>query len=184
MQNNFNRLERLMSQVSLLSQFEEDTFTITIKKFDFRLFYQKVLEPYIILLGDQIQVKGMKTELDLMIEGDEERLIQVLENILNNAIDHTSSKYRLIEIGFEIFPKFIQIEVTDNGAGIAPENLERIFEQFVSIGTEFSVAGTGVGLYLSKMIIFSHGGAIKAQSEGLGKGSTFTIILPRKPVLQ
>ena len=91
---------------------------------------------------------------------------------------------RSIKTGFNVFPDFIQIEITDNGAGIAPENLELIFEQFVSIGTEFSVAGTGVGLYLSKMIMFSHGGSIQAQSDGLGHGSTFTIEIPRKPELQ
>jgi len=184
MQRNFDRLERLVSHVALLSQFEEDIFKINITKFNFLSFFQKVVEPYTILLGNQFRVKDLKTESNLMIEGDEDRLIQVLENILNNAVDHTSSEKRLIETSFEVFTSFIQIEIKDNGAGIAPENLERIFEQFVSIGTEFSVAGTGVGLYLSKMIIFSHGGTIQAQSEGLGRGSTFTIILPRKPLIQ
>ena len=184
MQRNFDRLERLVSHVALLSQFEEDIFKINITRFNFLSFFQKVVEPYTILLGNQFRVKDLKTESNLMIEGDKDRLIQVLENILNNAVDHTSSEKRLIETCFEVFPGFIQIEIKDNGAGIAPENLERIFEQFVSIGTEFSVAGTGVGLYLSKMIIFAHGGTIRARSEGLGQGSTFTIVLPRKPKLQ
>ena len=184
MQRNFDRLERLVSHVALLSQFEEDIFKINITRFNFLSFFQKVVEPYTILLGNQFRVKDLKTESNLMIEGDKDRLIQVLENILNNAVDHTSSEKRLIETSFEVFPGFIQIEIKDNGAGIAPENLERIFEQFVSIGTEFSVAGTGVGLYLSKMIIFAHGGTIQARSEGLGQGSTFTIVLPRKPKLQ
>ncbi|MHA2095937.1 MAG: PAS domain S-box protein [Candidatus Hodarchaeales archaeon] len=147
MKSNFNRLERLVSDVSLLSQFEEDIFKINITKFNFFSFFQKVIEPYTILLGSQLRVKDMQKELNLMIEGDKDRLTQVLENILNNAIDHTSSKNRLVETDFEELSDSIRINITDNGAGIAPENLERIFEQFVSIGTEFSVAGTGVGLY-------------------------------------
>ena len=71
------------------------------------------------------------------------------------------------------------MKVKDNGAGIAAENLEQIFDQFVSFGTDYSAIGTGVGLYLSKLIMQAHNGKIFAQSKGLGYGSEFTIELPR-----
>ncbi|MFX1518120.1 MAG: sensor histidine kinase, partial [Promethearchaeota archaeon] len=67
-----------------------------------------------------------------------------------------------------------------NGAGIASEHLETIFEQFITIPTDYTATGTGIGLYLSREIIKAHDGTITAQSKGKGKGSTFTIELPRK----
>ena len=72
----------------------------------------------------------------------------------------------------------MQINIKDNRVGIDSENLERIFYQFVSIEIEFSASGTGICLYLSQKIIEAHGEKITAMSDGLGKGSTFTIILP------
>jgi PAS domain S-box-containing protein len=178
-QRNVNRLELLSRQVMLLSQFEKDVFTLNISRFDFYSFVQEAVEPYNILLGDQFQIKGLEKNLELMIDADKERLIQVLENIINNAVDHTASDQRMIQISFETLPTIIKIKITDNGAGITSENLERIFEQFISIRTKYSVIGTGIGLYLSKLIMESHGGTIRAQSGGIDQGSTFIIELPR-----
>ncbi|MHA2109734.1 MAG: PAS domain-containing sensor histidine kinase [Candidatus Hodarchaeales archaeon] len=179
MQNNVNRLELLAGQVTLLSQFEKDFFTLNISRFNFYSFFQKAVEPYRILLGDKFQIKGLENNSKLMIEADKERLIQVLENIINNAVDHTASDQRMIQASFETLPNIIKIKITDNGAGIAPENLKRIFEQFVSIETKYSVKGTGIGLYLSKLIMKSHGGTIRAHSRGIDQGSTFIIELPK-----
>ena len=66
------------------------------------------------------------------------------------------------------------------GAGIAPKNLEIIFDQFVTIPTEYSTTGTGIGLYLCRKIIEAHGGKITAQSKGRGQGATFIVELPQK----
>jgi two-component system CheB/CheR fusion protein len=72
----------------------------------------------------------------------------------------------------------IQLEITDNGAGINLNNLEKIFEKFVSIPTKYDVTGTGIGLYISREIIKAHDGIISAYSEGEDKGTTITINLP------
>lgn len=72
----------------------------------------------------------------------------------------------------------VRIEINDNGAGIHPEDLERIFEPFISLETEYSVKGTGIGLHLCQIIVENHNGTIKAQSDGINQGSTFTIDLP------
>jgi PAS domain S-box-containing protein len=179
MQNNVYRLERLIAQVSLLSQFEKGIFSLNKKRLNFNNFLREVAEPYTILLENHFRIKGLKKAPELFIEADKDRLIQVLENVLNNAIDHTSPKNRIIELTIEITPVAILLKVKDNGAGIAFENIERIFDQFVSIGTEYSAIGTGVGLYLSKLIIQAHNGKIYARSEGIGHGSVFFIELPR-----
>ncbi|MFX0150289.1 MAG: PAS domain S-box protein [Candidatus Hodarchaeota archaeon] len=178
--SNLHRLERLTDQVSLLAQFKYGTFNIKESAFDFCAFFNETLEPYKNMLGEQIKFDECVMDSPLIIEGDKDRLIQVFDNILNNAVKHTHSDHRSIKVTLEIIPTILRIKIKDNGAGIASENLERIFEQFVSIGTVYSATGTGIGLYLSQKIMKAHGGIIIARSEGLGSGSTFIIELPRK----
>ena len=85
-----------------------------------------------------------------------------------------------MKISLGILKSVIRITIADNGAGIDPENLEQIFEQFVSIETEYSTTGTGLGLYLCRRIMEAHGGTVTAQSQGLGHGAKFIVELPRK----
>ncbi|MFX0208628.1 MAG: PAS domain S-box protein [Candidatus Hodarchaeota archaeon] len=177
--SNIQRLERLTDQVSLIAQFQYGTFKIQKQRFNFCTFFNEAMEPYKIMLGDQFEFDSCKWMPPLMIEGDKNRLAQVIENLLGNAIRHTHQDHRLIEVHFEVQSLEIRIDISDNGAGIDHENLDRIFEQFVSIETEYSATGTGIGLYLSQRILKAHGGAIKVHSEGIGKGSCFTIELPR-----
>ncbi|UCG04610.1 MAG: sensor histidine kinase [Candidatus Heimdallarchaeota archaeon] len=73
----------------------------------------------------------------------------------------------------------VRIFITDNGAGIASEHLKAIFEQFITIPTDYTAIGTGIGLYLSREIIKAHDGTITAHSEGKVRGSTFNIELPQ-----
>jgi PAS domain S-box-containing protein len=177
---NVRRLEKLTDQVSLIAQFKEGIFQITEKEFDFCTFLNEALEPYRNMLEDQIKFDESQIKQPLIIKGDQDRLLQVIDNLLNNAVKQTDPSTRLIEIDLEISPTVIRVHITDNGSGIAPENLFRIFEQFVSIQTKYSVTGTGIGLYLSIGIMNAHGGTITAHSKGTGAGSTFSIELPRK----
>ncbi|MFX1505820.1 MAG: PAS domain S-box protein [Promethearchaeota archaeon] len=177
--SNIQRLERLTDQVSLLAQFQYGTFKIQKQQFDFCTFFNEAMEPYKIMLGDQFEFDSCKLMPPLMVEGDKNRLAQVVDNILRNAIRHTHQDHRLIKVHLEVHPLEILIDISDNGAGIDHENLDRIFEQFVSIETVYSATGTGIGLYLSQRIMEAHGGAIKAHSEGIGRGSNFTIEFPR-----
>ena len=131
------------------------------------------------MLGDQLQFNKTSTMKSPIINGDRNHLQQVMENIIGNAIKQTSPNLREIIITLKALAKTIQIEVRDNGAGIAKENLKKIFKQFISINTDYSVTGTGLGLFISRRIVEAHGGSINAQSEGVGKGSTFVIDLPR-----
>ena len=74
----------------------------------------------------------------------------------------------------------MKVDIVDNGAGIESKDLEIIFDQFVTIETEYSTQGTGIGLYLSREIMKSHGGLIKAYSEGKGSGTKFVLTFPKK----
>ncbi|MHA2203094.1 MAG: PAS domain-containing sensor histidine kinase [Candidatus Hodarchaeales archaeon] len=176
---NLTRFEDLIDRVSSIIQIEQELFEIEFAEFDLCEFLNNVLDSYQQTLGDQIVYNGCQKDALLIINGDKDRLLQVLENIIGNAIKQTHPRFRAIFVNLEVFSSEIQIIISDNGAGIAPENLEKIFEQFTSINTEYSVTGTGLGLFISRRILEAHNGSIVALSEGTGKGSSFIITLPR-----
>ena len=115
----------------------------------------------------------------LHVEGDPTRLAQVVANVLNNAAKYTPPKGR-IEISMRAKAEHALIRVRDNGIGIAPAHLDRIFEMFVQLDSSKTqaAAGLGLGLALARSLITQHGGEITARSAGLGKGSEFRIRLP------
>ncbi|MFX0172577.1 MAG: PAS domain S-box protein [Candidatus Hodarchaeota archaeon] len=179
MRNNVDRLERLTTDVAMISKIEQGFLEIDKKELELDDFLKEAVETYKHLLGKQF-IFNPPTESSVTLEIDKDRIQQVIDNILNNAIKNTSPKNRQISMDVKVFPNEIQITITDNGAGIHPENLERIFEQFLSIETEYSAIGTGIGLFISRQIISAHDGIITAHSDGIGHGAKFTILLPIK----
>jgi two-component system CheB/CheR fusion protein len=107
---------------------------------------------------------------------DPPRLQQVLWNILRNACKFTSEHGVISVRTYNPSPRSISIAITDNGIGIEPRFLKKIFEAFEQLETRRE--GLGLGLAISKALIEMHGGTITAQSEGTGKGATFTVTLP------
>ena len=112
-------------------------------------------------------------------EGDPVRLAQVLANLLTNAALYTPPGGH-IALSAQRDADQIRISVTDNGVGIAPDMLPRIFELFVQgqRSVDRAEGGLGLGLTLARSLVALHGGTIGAASDGLGKGTTFTIRLP------
>ena len=107
---------------------------------------------------------------------DPPRLQQVFWNVLRNACKFTSELGTVSVRSFNPSPKSIAIEISDTGVGIAPQFAEKIFDAFEQAGSRRE--GLGLGLAISKAILEMHGGTIRAHSEGLGKGATFTIEVP------
>jgi signal transduction histidine kinase len=107
-------------------------------------------------------------------------LVQVFVNLLTNASQAAPAEGGCIlvttraDLGAKPSPR-VQVEVSDNGTGIAPEHLQHVFVPFFT--TKGDRHGTGLGLSIVKSIVESHGGAIRVESE-LGKGTTFIIDLP------
>lgn len=125
-----------------------------------------------------------------MTFGDPERLLQVLRNVLINAVKYTPDG-GWIQVDGRKLPGFLEIIIRDSGIGIAPEEQAIIFEKFARLGnislhssgkTKFKGGGPGLGLHIAKGIIDSHGGAIWVESPGYDEekfpGSTFHILLP------
>jgi signal transduction histidine kinase/CheY-like chemotaxis protein len=113
------------------------------------------------------------------VDGDPVRLAQVVANLLNNAAKFTPPKGR-IEIWMRAKAGQAFIRVRDNGIGVAPADLDSIFEMFVQLDSSKTqaAAGLGLGLALARSLITLHGGEITARSAGSGKGSEFRIQLP------
>jgi two-component system CheB/CheR fusion protein len=118
----------------------------------------------------------------LWVEGDAVRLTQVFSNLLTNASKFSPDR-SLIDLFIQHSPHEVSVQIRDEGAGIDPQLLPRIFELFVQADRSLdrTQGGLGVGLTIAKTLVDMHGGRLEAHSAGLGAGSEFTITLPRVP---
>lgn len=107
---------------------------------------------------------------------DHERILQVLANLVGNALKFTPDGGR-IHIVVEPIDKHIRFAVTDTGPGIASGQLEAVFDRFWQVADKTSRTGLGLGLYISKCIVEAHGGRVWAESR-VDQGSTFYFTLP------
>lgn len=135
-------------------------------------------------LNPQYQEKGVSLEVSVpdhlpRVRADEDRIIQVLLNLLGNALRYTPADGR-VSITARKHGGEVQVSVGDTGVGLAPEDLSRVFERFYRVDRSRSRAGggSGLGLTISKHIVEAHGGRIWAESPGPGKGSTLHFTLP------
>lgn len=116
---------------------------------------------------------------DVWVEGDRVRLQQILENLLINAGKYTERGGR-IDVSLSAEPGEAVIRIRDTGVGIAPEMLPKIWDMFAQAdgSSDQAKSGLGIGLSLAKQLVLLHAGRIEAASEGLGKGSEFSVRLP------
>lgn len=119
-------------------------------------------------------------EEDIFLSCDRDWILEAVDNIVKNAMDHTKSGDN-IEIKWRKSASIVQIQIKDNGSGIHPEDLHHIFKRFYRSRFSKDQQGIGLGLPLAKMIIEAHNGTIEVNSE-LGKGTMFTIsfLIPTK----
>ncbi|MFH1679810.1 MAG: HAMP domain-containing sensor histidine kinase [Candidatus Eisenbacteria bacterium] len=176
------RLSNLIDQILDLSEVTERTLRIESREADLNEIVREVAES----LRQEIEAKGLALELDLSPDlprsrFDPKRTRRVVRNLLDNAIkfSHASGKVR---IRSEAEKDSIALRVSDQGVGIPQESLDTIFDSFHQIdGSETRThGGAGIGLSLVKGLIESQRGSISVDSEP-GKGSVFTIRLPRTP---
>ena len=121
----------------------------------------------------------------MMLDGDPTRLDQVIRNVVGNAVKFTPPEGR-VWVGLEWEsrgkdqPPMGIVRVRDSGSGISPEVLPRVFDLFVQAdqGIDRSNGGLGIGLTVVKRLVEMHGGSVRADSAGPGRGSEFTIRLP------
>jgi signal transduction histidine kinase len=126
--------------------------------------------------------KGIALHLDqistpLTVQGSKEGLQRVVANIIDNGIKFTERGGQ-INIDIDSTDTHVSICIRDTGIGLSKENQQRVFDRFFRVDSSRSAEGNGLGLSLARSIARAHGGEISVQSE-TGKGSQFTIVLPR-----
>jgi len=135
--------------------------------------------------------KGYTSQHDFVVEiaddlpsinADEDKLDQVLTNLVNNAIKYSPEGGEVAVRARRLDDSQVEVRVSDQGVGIPEQHLEKIFARFHrgDDRTSRQASGTGIGLYLVKHLVEAHGGRIKVESK-VGEGSTFTFTLPLTP---
>jgi signal transduction histidine kinase len=117
----------------------------------------------------------------LLVDGDADELRTAISNLLDNAVKYSRDQIQVMVEVAAPAPDTVWVRVKDRGVGIPSPQLKRIFNRFYrfQIHGFKKVKGTGLGLFIVRSIVKQHGGRVFAQSEGIGKGATFTIELPR-----
>lgn len=182
--NELQRLSLLVDKVLKLSMFEKRELELKKEHFDMKDLISEVVnimklqfEKY----GAQVNIRTEGT--NFMIEADRLHITSVLYNLLDNALKY-SGEDPSIEIVLSELPRdIIELKIKDNGIGIPKEYLGKIFEKFfrVPTGNRHNTKGYGLGLSYVSEIIKRHIGFIEVESE-MGKGTTFTIKLPRREI--
>jgi PAS domain S-box-containing protein len=177
--NEAKRLSKLINDVLDISKIEAGKITLNKMEFDVILLLSKVIEQMFKKAEEKNVVLSVEIPSEeVMLYLDKERIEQVFENILSNAIKFTAEGGR-VAVFAQSFYKEFEVIISDTGIGIPKKDLPFIFQKFYRVSRPGSeIPGTGLGLALVKQIIDLHKGLITAQSEE-DKGTTFIIKLPK-----
>jgi two-component system, OmpR family, sensor histidine kinase BaeS len=174
------RLQRLVEDLSLVSRAEEGQLALELSPLEVRAIVRAAVDAVVPEARErEVVLQQRLPDRPLNLTGDRDRLTQVLLNLLRNALEHTPAGGS-VTVSVEPAEDGISIEVRDTGAGIAAEHLPQVFERFFRADpARRHVAGSGIGLTISRAIVQGHGGTITVHSDGPGRGATFTVRLPR-----
>jgi signal transduction histidine kinase len=140
------------------------------------------LTPLALQRKQKIVYHPPKEEIPL-VNADREKLRQVINNLIDNAIKYTPVD-GVITVELSKTAKDVMVRVKDTGRGIKPTELENIFKKYDRGGKKMDSQGLGLGLYVARVVMQQHQGKIWAESEGEGKGSTFVISIPLNTTLK
>ena len=180
--NETNRMMRMVTDLLHLSRIDNSTSHLDVELINFTAFITFILNRF-----DKMRSQDEDKKYELVrdypinsvwIEIDTDKMTQVIDNILNNAIKYSPDGGK-ITVSMKTTDDQMILSISDQGLGIPKEDLPKIFDRFYRVDKARSRAqgGTGLGLAIAKEIIKQHNGFIWAKSE-YGKGSTFTIVLP------
>ena len=180
---NAKRLKRLTDNLLDITKIESQSLMLNKEKLNLNILIAEVLKDYVSKQKNQQKIEivyDFKHKEDINIEADRDRLVQVIHNLLDNALKFTTQNQQMI---FVIIGKKnegkekeeVIVSVKDTGEGISDKILSKLFTKFA---TSDSTTGTGLGLYICKNIIEAHGGRIWAENNSGEKGAIFSFTLP------
>ncbi len=176
------RLNRMVAEITDLARLQDGRVALKMVDLD--------LSQIVSAIGQRLAIVAEKKAIDLHvdadplppIQGDGDRLAQVVTNLISNALKYTPREGK-VRVKTQVNNGGVEMTVTDNGLGIPADDLPRIFERFYQVEKARSPRrGTGLGLAITREIVQAHGGSISATSAGPDQGSTFTIWLPCEQV--
>jgi signal transduction histidine kinase len=168
-----SRLSSLVDRLLDVTRVRFGTFDLYRETFDLTGLIREVANRFTV----QNSAIPISLELEPRIEGawDKLRIDQVVSNLVANAFKYGMEKPVLITASVDA--GHAVVTVRDNGKGISPADLDRIFERFERVAERSKDGGLGLGLWITKQIVETHGGTVAVESE-LGKGSTFIVRIP------
>lgn len=161
-----------------VSRIEQGRMKYEFTVFDFGKLARSVAEE----LAPTIEKKGLRVKLEIpdgiTVHADAGKLRQVIENLVDNALKYTPKG--MIAVAVVKRDEAVRLTVSDTGVGMRPEVLPKLFRKFsrAEDASKANLHGTGLGLYVARQLVEAQGGKIWAESEGEGKGATFTVELP------
>ncbi|HEY5924434.1 MAG TPA: ATP-binding protein [Kofleriaceae bacterium] len=173
-------MTRLVEDLLDVSRISRGVITLRLEPLDIRSIVNRGVELASPLLEHRRHRVSTDFELrGLGISGDPQRLAQVVSNLIQNAAKYSAPGSQIRIAATRVNDRVV-LRISDDGVGIAPEMLGRVFDAFVQVDESLarSSGGLGIGLAIVKNIVEAHGGIVSAHSDGLGKGSTFVVDLP------
>lgn len=175
-----DRIETLVQNLLKITKLDAGTISLDKRPENVSVMMKEIKKHFMFRAnreGKQIDIVG---DDNITLLCDREWLMQAIDNIVKNALDHTARGGK-IRIEYRQLPSAVQIIIKDNGSGIHPEDLHHIFKRFYRSRFSKDTQGVGLGLSLAKTIVEEHSGSIEVDSE-LGKGTTFVInfLIPTK----
>ena len=180
MQRQMSHLVRLVDDLLDVSRITRGKLALKLQRVSVtNLVVSAVDASHSLLVAAGIELENHPSEVDLLVDGDPDRLIQVISNLLSNATKFTTRGGRIrLEVTRQ--GQHVLLQLSDTGIGIPAHELERIFEPFTQVDARHAPThgGLGIGLSLVRDLVHMHGGTVAAHSDGVGKGSTFIVRLP------
>lgn len=177
-QNETERMIRLVNDLLQLSKMDSKDYQLTTEWVNFVNFYNRVIDRFELTKEQNVHFERKLLKKATFVEIDTDKLTQVLDNIISNAMKYSPDGGKITFKLSEEDDRII-ISVSDEGVGIPKDNLERIFERFYRVDKARTrkLGGTGLGLAIAKELVDAHGGHIWAESSE-GKGTTVSFSLP------
>lgn len=175
------RLRRLTDDLGLMSRLDEGQLELHLAPVDLAdcvVAVAERLRPQFDAAGVELEVGSVGGAADATVTADRDRVVQILANLMGNAVRYTSRGGH-VDVAVEAHEREVRCIVADDGIGIDPVDLDRVFDRFHRAAGAAAVTGTGVGLTIARSLARAHGGDVRAESPGQGRGATFTLILPR-----